>query len=162
MQRLWALGMLTAAVALCGCQVHEVPQNQRVVVRVKETSGENPVFVTVSLDDKELFSGELAPNQYKDLAIHEPGVDGGRQLTAGKEYRVSWRLYRKGWWGKTGQAEVAIFTGTTALKTPMSSTRQALTLPGFDLRWFAQFKIKPAPAGGPTTPPAAPVSPPRN
>jgi hypothetical protein len=141
--------MVVGGMALAGCQLTpvEVPYNQRLVVQLRETTGENPVNVEVKLDGKTVFGpNDLAPGERdKTIRLHEPDLDAPK-LSTGTTHRISWHLYRNGTWGKAGNAELTIFSGTKPIKTQMSSTSSVL--PGFAVDWFVDIKVTQPQAAG--------------
>ena len=160
MRNIFAIAVMVAGgVALAGCQLTptEVPANQRLVVQLRETSGENPVNVEVKVDGTtKLGPIDLAPMERdKRVFLHEPDQDAPK-LSTGQTHRISWRLYRNGTWGKAGNAELTLFSGTKQIKTQMSSTNGVL--PGFAVEWFIDVKLVQPPAAGATpSKPAAPA-----
>jgi hypothetical protein len=146
------VAMMLGGIALAGCQLApvEVPYNQRLVVQLRETSGENPVNAEVKLDGKTVFGpNDLAPGDRgsSPIRLHEPDLDAPK-LSTGQTHRISWRLHRNGTLGKAGNAELTIFSGTKPIKTQWSSTTGVM--PGFAVEWYVDIKLSQPPAAGAT------------
>ena len=144
MSRMWLFAagiVVVVAGLLAGCTTKTVPYDQSITAVIEEISGENPVRVAMKVDDQVVFEAEMSPKGRKSCLIHNPERSSPVKLIAGT-HKIWWEIHRNHPWGKVGNAQVTVYSGTQQLMTSNSKW----IMPLFKWWWTLNIDLQPSAA----------------